>query len=52
MVLHDGSRTMKRRADLAHNICHDAGSLTRLIDEMVKRGLVTRAIAAKPTAGW
>ena len=28
--------------DLAHNICHDAGSLTRLIDQMVERGLVTR----------
>jgi DNA-binding MarR family transcriptional regulator len=41
VVLHDG-RTMTA-GDLAHNICHDAGSLTRLIDEMVKRGLVTRS---------
>jgi len=28
--------------DLAHNICHDAGSLTRLIDQLVERGFVTR----------
>jgi DNA-binding MarR family transcriptional regulator len=28
---------------LAHNICHDAGSLTRLIDQLVERKLVTRS---------
>ena len=39
VALHSGIATA---GDLAHNICHDAGSLTRLIDEMVKRGLVTR----------
>ncbi len=41
VALHDGRITTA--GDLAHNICHDAGSLTRLIDEMVKRGLVTRS---------
>lgn len=30
-------------ADLARNICHDAGSLTRILDELEARGLVTRA---------
>src|SRR6202042_2598917 len=40
VALHDGR--ISTAGDLAHNICHDAGSLTRLIDEMVKRGLVTR----------
>jgi DNA-binding MarR family transcriptional regulator len=40
VALHSGITTA---GDLAHNICHDAGSLTRLIDEMVKRGLVTRS---------
>ena len=40
MALHDGRITTA--GDLAHNICHDAGSLTRLIDQMVERGLVTR----------
>ena len=40
VALHSGIATA---GDLAHNICHDAGSLTRLIDEMVKRGLVTRS---------
>ena len=39
VALHSGITTA---GDLAHNICHDAGSLTRLIDEMVKRGLVIR----------
>ena len=39
VALHDGRITTA--GDLAHNICHDAGSLTRLVDEMVKRGLVT-----------
>lgn len=29
--------------DLARNICHDAGSLTRILDELEERGLVTRA---------
>ena len=40
VALHDGRITTA--GDLAHNICHDAGSLTRLIDEMVRRGLVSR----------
>jgi DNA-binding MarR family transcriptional regulator len=39
VALHSGITTA---GDLAHNICHDAGSLTRIVDEMVKRGLVTR----------
>src|SRR3984957_4762242 len=41
VALHDGRITTA--GDLAHNICHDGGSLTRLIDQMVKRGLVTRS---------
>src|SRR5271156_2811075 len=40
VALHDGRVTTA--SDLAYNICHDAGSLTRLVDQMVKRGLVTR----------
>jgi DNA-binding MarR family transcriptional regulator len=40
VALHDGRITTA--GELAHNICHDAGSLTRLIDQMEKRGLVTR----------
>src|SRR6202789_3036838 len=40
VALHDGH--ISTAGDLAHNICHDAGSLTRLIDQMVKRGFVTR----------
>ncbi len=40
VALHDGRTTTA--GDLARNICHDAGSLTRLIDQMVKRGLVAR----------
>ncbi len=40
VALHDGRITTA--GDLAHNICHDAGSLTRLIDQMEKRGLVKR----------
>lgn len=40
VALHDGR--IRTAGDLAHNICHDAGSLTRLIDEMQKRGLVRR----------
>jgi DNA-binding MarR family transcriptional regulator len=40
VALHDGRITTA--GDLAHNICHDAGSLTRLVDEMVRRGLVSR----------
>src|ERR1700748_3805681 len=39
VALHDGR--IATAGDLAHNICHDAGSLTRLIDQLVKRGLVT-----------
>jgi DNA-binding MarR family transcriptional regulator len=41
VVLYDGRVTTA--GDLAHNICHDAGSLTRLIDQLEKRKLVTRA---------
>lgn len=41
VALHDGR--VATAGDLAHSICHDAGSLTRLVDEMVKRGLVTRS---------
>lgn len=41
VALHDGRITTA--SDLAHNICHDAGSLTRLLDQMEERGLVTRA---------
>lgn len=41
VALHDGRVTTA--SDLAFNICHDAGSLTRLIDQMVQRGLVTRS---------
>ena len=40
VALHDGRITSA--SDLAHNICHDAGSLTRLIDQMEKRGFVSR----------
>lgn len=40
VALHDGRIT--NAGDLAHNICHDAGSLTRLIDRLEKRGLVSR----------
>ena len=40
VALHDGKITTA--GDLAHNICHDGGSLTRLIDQMVQRGFVTR----------
>jgi DNA-binding MarR family transcriptional regulator len=40
VALHDGRITSA--GDLARNICHDAGSLTRLIDQMEKRGLVAR----------
>jgi DNA-binding MarR family transcriptional regulator len=40
VALHDGR--ISSAGDLAHNICHDAGSLTRLIDQMEKRGLVSR----------
>jgi len=40
VALHDGRITAP--GDLAQNICHDAGSLTRLIDPMVERGLVAR----------
>src|SRR5258708_25179908 len=40
VALHDGRVQTAR--DLAQNICHDAGSLTRLIDHMVDRGFVNR----------
>lgn len=40
VALHDGR--IDTATDLARNICHDAGSLTRLIDQMVERGLVSR----------
>lgn len=41
VALHDGR--ISTASDLAHNICHDAGSLSRLIDHMAERGLVTRS---------
>src|SRR5471032_1927159 len=41
VALHDGR--ISTAGDLAHNICHDAGSLTRLIDQLEKRGFVARA---------
>lgn len=41
VALHDGR--IKTAGDLARNICHDAGSLTRLIDQLIKRELVTRS---------
>jgi DNA-binding MarR family transcriptional regulator len=40
VALHDGR--ISTAGDLAHNICHDAGSLTRLVDQMEKRGFVAR----------
>jgi DNA-binding MarR family transcriptional regulator len=40
VALHDGHIT--NASDLAHNICHDAGSLTRLLDQLEKRGFITR----------
>jgi len=40
VALHDGRITTP--GDLSQNICHDAGSLTRLVDQMVERGLVVR----------
>lgn len=45
VALHDGR--IRTAGDLAHNICHDAGSLTRLVDEMVARGLVDRSRSEK-----
>jgi len=33
-------------AELARDICHDAGSLTRIIDELERRELVTRQRSA------
>ena len=41
MALRDGGHSTS--ADLAHDICHDAGSLTRMLDELEKRGLIARA---------
>jgi DNA-binding MarR family transcriptional regulator len=29
-------------AEIARNICHDAGSLTRILDQLEKRGLIAR----------
>ena len=40
VALHDGR--VQTAGDLAQNICHDAGSLTRLVDQMVERGLIVR----------
>jgi DNA-binding MarR family transcriptional regulator len=45
VALHDGRITTA--GDLAHNICHDGGSLTRLIDQMEKRGFVSRQRSQK-----
>lgn len=41
VALHDGR--IRTAGDLARNICHDAGSLTRLIDQLIERGLVARS---------
>lgn len=41
VALHDGR--VSTAGDLANNICHDAGSLTRMIDQLEKRGFVSRA---------
>lgn len=41
VALHDGR--IRTAGDLARNICHDAGSLTRLIDQLIDRGLVARS---------
>lgn len=43
VALHSGITTA---GDLAHNICHDAGSLTRMIDQLVERGFVGRERSA------
>ena len=40
VALHDGR--ISTAGGLALNICHDAGSLTRLVDQLVARGLVAR----------
>ena len=40
MALRDGD--VRTAADLARNICHDAGSLTRMLDQLEERGLVSR----------
>ena len=40
MALRDGD--VSTAADLARVICHDTGSLTRILDQLEKRGLVTR----------
>ena len=45
VALHDGRITTA--GDLAHNICHDGGSLTRLIDQREKRGFVSRQRSQK-----
>jgi len=47
VALHDGRITSA--GDLAHNICHDAGSLTRLIDQM-ESAAWSPASAARKTA--
>ena len=41
VALQDGR--VQTAGDLAQNICHDAGSLTRLVDQMVERGFVSRS---------
>jgi DNA-binding MarR family transcriptional regulator len=40
MALRDGE--VLTAADLARVICHDTGSLTRILDQLEKRGLLTR----------
>ena len=40
MALRDGG--IATAADLARNICHDSGSLTRMLDQLEERGLITR----------
>lgn len=41
MALRDGR--VQTAGDLAQSICHDAGSLTRLVDQMAERGFVSRS---------
>jgi DNA-binding MarR family transcriptional regulator len=40
MALREGD--FNTAADLARNICHDAGSLTRILDQLEERGLIAR----------
>jgi DNA-binding MarR family transcriptional regulator len=41
VALNDGK--ISTAGELARTICHDSGSLTRLVDQMVERGFITRS---------